>query len=72
VRCHGAVNSEKAVVLTDFKWFGERRAMGEKRCTLVGDLILLGFTHRDCLCCVGGPDWERARVCGGSHKHCCD
>lgn len=27
---HGAVSSEKAVVLTDFNRFGERRAMDEK------------------------------------------
>lgn len=35
-RCHGAVNSEKAVVLTDFKWLGERRAMVKERCASAG------------------------------------
>lgn len=32
---HGAVSSEKAVALADFKWFGERRAM-DKKCTSAG------------------------------------
>lgn len=35
-RCHGTVNSEKTVVLTDFKWFGEWRAMGIERYTSAG------------------------------------